>query len=174
MIGFAKLLLMANQWAHRNRASFCWCGTSLKTSVKSPRRLNKWRGNQQIPNITTTMTNILTTWNERKKIGKHANNRSSRASSILQNCLFVNKTLKFRHALNECCNYCPINSVRFSVINLSPGCFMLFISICFSFEYRSYVFKQKYFLICFDAIGLFLCCSSKCWRHNAQSSVRTT
>lgn len=66
MIGFAKLLLMANQWAPRKRASFCWCGTSLKTSVKSPMRLNKWRGNQQIPNITTTMTNILTTWNERK------------------------------------------------------------------------------------------------------------
>lgn len=61
MIGFAKLLLMANQWAPRKRASFCWCGTSLKTSVKSPMRLNKWRGNQQIPNITTTMTNILTT-----------------------------------------------------------------------------------------------------------------
>lgn len=83
----------------------------------------------------------------RKKIVNQANNRSYCVSSILQTCLFVNKTLKFQHVLNECCNYCPINSVRSSVINLSPGCFMLFISICFSFECRSYLFKQKYFLM---------------------------
>ena len=64
MIGLAKLLLMANQWIPRNRPSLCWCGTSRRTVVKSPKRLNKWSGNQQIPNITTTMTNIFTTWKE--------------------------------------------------------------------------------------------------------------
>ena len=87
MIGFAKLLDIASQWAHRKivisnmtSSSVSWF---ISSGLKSNVRANTWIGSQQIPNTATTMTSIRTIWKYKlASVYQHIPNTATTMTSI--------------------------------------------------------------------------------------------